>query len=61
MRFGLSQQRTTVVLYLWSAMFAFPTVLAAFVPFWIAIIAGVLIFILSIWVIKSNKMKVEFK
>jgi UDP-GlcNAc:undecaprenyl-phosphate GlcNAc-1-phosphate transferase len=61
MLFGLSQQRTTVVLYLWSAMFAFPTVLAAFVPFWIAIIAGVLIFILSIWVIKSNKVKVEFK
>jgi UDP-GlcNAc:undecaprenyl-phosphate GlcNAc-1-phosphate transferase len=50
-----------VVLYLWSAMFAVPTVLAAFVPFWIAIIAGVLIFILSIWVIKSNKVKVEFK
>jgi UDP-GlcNAc:undecaprenyl-phosphate GlcNAc-1-phosphate transferase len=61
MRFGLSQQRTTVVLYLWSAMFAFPTVIAAFVPFWIAIIAGALIFALSIWVIQSNKVKVEFK
>lgn len=61
MHFGLSQQRTTVVLYLWSAMFAFPTVIAAFVPFWIAIIAGALIFALSIWVIKSNKIKVEFK
>ncbi len=61
MRFGLSQQRTTVVLYLWSAMFAFPTVIAAFVPFWIAIIAGIFIFALSIWVIRSNKVKVEFK
>jgi UDP-GlcNAc:undecaprenyl-phosphate GlcNAc-1-phosphate transferase len=61
MRFGLSQQRTTIVLYLWSAMFAFPTVIAAFVPFWISIIAGILIFALSIWVIRSNKVKVAFK
>jgi hypothetical protein len=38
-------------------MFAFPTVIAAFVPFWIAIIAGALIFVSSIWVIKSNKFK----
>jgi hypothetical protein len=36
-------------------------VIAAFVPFWIAIIAGVLIFTLSIWVIRSNKVKAEFK
>ncbi len=57
MRYGLTQQRTTVVLYLWTGMFAFPTVIAAFVPFWIAIIAGMLIFALSIWVIKSNKFK----
>ena len=61
MRFGLYKQRTTVVLYLWSAMFAFPTVIAAFVPFWIAIITGIFIFTLSIWVIRSNKVKVEFK
>ena len=57
MRHGLTQQRTTVVLYLWTAMFAFPTVIAAFVPFWFAIIAGVLIFASSIWVIQSNKFK----
>jgi hypothetical protein len=31
------------------------------VPFWIAIIAGILIFALSIWVIRSNKVKVAFK
>jgi uncharacterized membrane protein len=36
-------------------------VIAAFVPFWIAIIAGIFIFALSIWVIRSNKVKVEFK
>ncbi len=53
MRYGLTQQRTTVVLYLWTAMFAFPTVIAAFVPFWIAIIAGVSIFLLSLKIIRS--------
>ena len=53
MRHGLTQQRTTVVLYLWTAMFAFPTVIAAFVPFWIAIIVGVSIFLLSLKIIRS--------
>ncbi len=53
MRYGLTQQRTTAVLYLWTAMFAFPTVIAAFVPFWIAIIAGVSIFLLSLKIIRS--------
>jgi hypothetical protein len=35
-------------------MFAFPTVIAAFVPFWIAIIAGIAIFLLSIKIIRSG-------
>ena len=55
MRFGLTQQRTTIVLYLWTAMFALPTVIAAFASIWIAILAGALIFLTSIWVIKSSK------
>ena len=55
MRMGVSQQRTTVILYLWTAMFAIPTVTAAFVPIWIALNCGVLIFLISIFVIKSNK------
>ena len=55
MRFGLSQQRTTIVLYLWTAMFALPTVIAAFVSIWIAILAGALIFLSSVLVIKSSK------
>ena len=55
MRMGVSQQRTTVILYLWTAMFAIPTATAAFVPIWIAIACGVLIFLISIIVIKSNK------
>jgi UDP-GlcNAc:undecaprenyl-phosphate GlcNAc-1-phosphate transferase len=55
MRFGLTQQRTTIVLYLWTAMFALPTVIAAFASIWIAILAGALIFLSSVWVIKSSK------
>ena len=58
MRMGVSQQRTTVILYLWTAMFALPTVISAFVPIWIAIISGVIIFLISILVIKTNKQKV---
>jgi len=55
MRFGLTQQRTTIVLYLWTAMFALPTVIAAFASIWMAILAGALIFLSSVWVIKSSK------
>lgn len=59
MRVGLRQQRTTVVLYLWTGMFALPTVIAAFVPIWIAIISGLIIFLISLLVLKTNHKKVE--
>jgi hypothetical protein len=39
-------------------MFAFPTVIAAFVPFWIAIIAGMAIFLLSLKIIRSSTIGV---
>jgi UDP-GlcNAc:undecaprenyl-phosphate GlcNAc-1-phosphate transferase len=55
MRMGLTQQRTTVVLYLWTAMFAVPTAIAAFIPIWIALLVGAIIFALSILVIKRNR------
>jgi UDP-GlcNAc:undecaprenyl-phosphate GlcNAc-1-phosphate transferase len=55
MRMGLTQQRTTVVLYLWTAMFAIPTAIAAFIPIWFALLAGVLIFAVSVVVIKQSK------
>jgi UDP-GlcNAc:undecaprenyl-phosphate GlcNAc-1-phosphate transferase len=55
MRMGLTQQRTTVVLYLWTAMFAVPTAIAAFIPIWIALLVGAVIFALSILVIKRNR------
>jgi UDP-GlcNAc:undecaprenyl-phosphate GlcNAc-1-phosphate transferase len=55
MRLGLSQQGTTVILYLWTAMFALPTVIAAFLPVWFAILSGALIFSFSIFIIKNIK------
>jgi hypothetical protein len=39
-------------------MFALPTVISAFVPLWIAIISGVIIFLISLLVIKTNSQKV---
>ena len=55
MRLGLTQQRTTIVLYLWTAMFALPTVIAAFTPIWVAIISGSLIFGVSILLVKFRQ------
>ncbi|MEN9324479.1 MAG: hypothetical protein RL414_233 [Actinomycetota bacterium] len=34
---GNSHRRTTFILYFWAAAFAFPTVIAAFAPLWIAL------------------------
>jgi UDP-GlcNAc:undecaprenyl-phosphate GlcNAc-1-phosphate transferase len=59
MRLGLTQQRTTIILYFWTAMFALPTVIAAFVPVWIAVVSGAVIFGSSVLVIKSTKNKVK--
>jgi hypothetical protein len=40
-------------------MFALPTVIAAFVPAWIALVTGAVIFGSSVLVIKSTKNKVK--
>ena len=37
---GNSHRRTTFILYLWAATFAFPTVIAAFEPLWIALLVA---------------------
>ena len=36
-------------------MFAIPTAIAAFIPIWFALLAGVLIFAVSLVVIKQSK------
>jgi len=56
MRLGLTQQRTTIVLYFWTAMFALPTVIAAFMPIWVAFLAGTVIFGISILLIKVRQV-----
>jgi UDP-GlcNAc:undecaprenyl-phosphate GlcNAc-1-phosphate transferase len=55
MRLGLTQQSTAIILYMWTAMFALPTVIAAFTPLWVAIIVGFVIFTLSIITIKRSR------
>jgi UDP-GlcNAc:undecaprenyl-phosphate GlcNAc-1-phosphate transferase len=37
---GNSHRRTTFILYTWTAMFAIPTVIAAFAPLWIAMVVA---------------------
>jgi len=60
MRLGLTQQSTTIILYMWTAMFALPTVIAAFTPLWVALIVGFVIFILSIITIKRSRNSTNY-
>ena len=48
---GSSQRQTTVILYLWTAMFAVPTVVAAFLPLWVALVTGLAILVASLTLI----------
>jgi UDP-GlcNAc:undecaprenyl-phosphate GlcNAc-1-phosphate transferase len=44
MRAGNSHLRTTLIMYLWTATIAFPVVVSAFAPLWVAaIVAGALL------------------
>jgi UDP-GlcNAc:undecaprenyl-phosphate GlcNAc-1-phosphate transferase len=45
---GNSHRRTSAILYSWTAMFAFPTTIAAFAPLWLALLTGLLILIFSL-------------
>ena len=51
---GNSHRRTSAILYSWTAMFAFPTVVAAFAPLWVALGLGLLIFAFSLLLIKKS-------
>ena len=50
-RMGNSQREVAIIMYLWTAMFAFPTVIAAFYPLWISVVVGLAIALASISVI----------
>jgi UDP-GlcNAc:undecaprenyl-phosphate GlcNAc-1-phosphate transferase len=45
---GNSHRRTSAILYSWTAMFAFPTTIAAFAPLWLAFLTGLLILTFSL-------------
>jgi UDP-GlcNAc:undecaprenyl-phosphate GlcNAc-1-phosphate transferase len=51
---GNSHRRTSAILYSWTAMFAFPTAIAAFAPIWIALSVGLGIFIFSFALIRKS-------
>ena len=54
MKFGNSQQRTTVILYLATAMLAIPAMLSAFVPLWLALSSGPLLFLIAFSITKRT-------
>jgi len=51
LRMGHSQREVAIIMYLWTAMFAFPTVAAAFAPLWEALLLGLAIALVSLYVI----------
>lgn len=53
---GNSQTRTAIILYLWTAAIAVPTVVAAFVSLWIAGASGVALLLLAFTVNKSSSI-----
>ena len=55
MSWGNSQQRTTVILYLMTAMLAIPAMLTAFAPIWVAVLSGAALFIIAVLVTKRNQ------
>ncbi|MBU6352459.1 MAG: undecaprenyl/decaprenyl-phosphate alpha-N-acetylglucosaminyl 1-phosphate transferase [Actinomycetales bacterium] len=54
MAWGNSQQRTTVILYLFTAMLAIPAMLTAFLPLWVAGISAVTLLTIAIAVTKRE-------
>ena len=56
LQMGNSQRQVTVIMYLWTAMFAFPTVAAAFAPLWEALLMGLAIGLISLYVIFKSRL-----
>jgi UDP-GlcNAc:undecaprenyl-phosphate GlcNAc-1-phosphate transferase len=52
---GNSTNRTAVILYLWTATIAFPVTVLAFAPWWVALITALILFGMSVGVMKSKK------
>ena len=54
LRMGNSQRQVAIIMYLWTAMFAFPTVIAAFYPLWIALVVALVIASASLILIRRS-------
>ena len=59
LRMGNSQREVAIIMYLWTAMFAFPTVIAAFYPLWISVVVGLVIALASVVLIWRSYMKLR--
>lgn len=57
MKYGNSQQRTTVILYLTTATLAIPAMLSAFTPLWLAILSGFILMIIAFSITKRERAK----
>lgn len=51
---GNSHRRTALILYIWTAAFAFPTVIAAFAPLWVATLVGFGLIAISLLIIRDT-------
>ena len=54
MAWGNSQQRTTVILYLMTAMLAIPAMLTAFAPIWVALLTGLALLSIAIFITRRD-------
>jgi UDP-GlcNAc:undecaprenyl-phosphate GlcNAc-1-phosphate transferase len=55
MELGNSQQRTAVILYFATAMLAFPAMLSAFFPMWLALLSGPVLFLIALSLTKRQR------
>ena len=58
MRAGNSQNRTAIIMYLWTASIAFPVTVSAFAPLWIAGLVALTLAATSYLVSSKGKVKV---
>ncbi len=54
---GNSHRRTSIILYLWTGIFAIPAVVTAFLPFWVAAIIALLLVSLVFTLMFTGKKK----
>ena len=53
---GCTQREAVIILYLWTAMFALPTVVAGFEPLWVALLLALATGGISLYLIQKTRM-----